>query len=194
MEPERERPWWPWYVLILMVLVAAAGYATRDRWRSWLPEPAAPLHLQAFEREGQLLIQWDRNTRSVEQAQSGSLEITDGSAKTVVLLDDLKLRAGSFTYVRRTEIVELHLTAARRDGRKIEEYASFLGPPVAHQPTPQEVEAERNQLAEETAKVRADLKKQQTRTRQLERNLEKMRKAMREERMRRLENQTPPKQ
>jgi proteasome lid subunit RPN8/RPN11 len=169
--PQRSRQS-PWCTVIVMVLGAAvlacAGLFTLKD--TWMPALALELahnqppsvSLLTYDLAGQLQIRWDRAAEPVRTARSGTLEIVDASVRTVATLDRQRLLSGTFSYVRQTARVDVHLTLDQPNGKKIEEFAGFLGstPPT---PVPD--------AAVVTAELRKELEDQAVRMRQLERDV-----------------------
>jgi proteasome lid subunit RPN8/RPN11 len=193
VRPEAKRPRkWLWASLLLIASLGAAGFLTS---RYWLPllTPSTNLHLQALDMQGQLRIQWDHASLASKDVQNGSLEILDGKAVTSVPLDKPRILSGSFQYVRRSEMVEVHLTVQTVQG-KLEEFTSFIGQPPARRENASDLERERQHsaLAAEAARARGDLKKEEMRAIELQQALEKMKQELRrQEERKRAENQLP---
>ena len=182
-----------WIALALLAAAGVAGYFTAGSWMKTLsPKPPA-LHLQAVDTQGQLRIQWDRAGLASQDVQSGVLEIIDGPATTAVPLDAAKIRLGSFQYARRSEMVEMHMTVRTAKGKSFEEFTSFIGqPPGQASPHDPEKEKQTAELAAEAERARADLKKEELRSVELQRSLDQMRQTMRkDEERKRVENQMP---
>jgi proteasome lid subunit RPN8/RPN11 len=149
------------------------------------PAPAPALGLTAIDREGQLQIGWDRSSPAVQRAGDALLEITDGPLPVAIQLDAAHLETGSFTYARTTEKVDVKLIVHRKDYPDIREIASFLGKLPNRQPA-QDAEAQ-------SAKLKADMTAQAAKTKKLEKEVESMREEMRQQQLRRLNNQVPDK-
>jgi hypothetical protein len=197
---------WIWVLAIGVGLgVGAAGFQTRQ---AWLPKvvaavnPAPParlpppaLGLNAADHEGQLQINWDRNSRALLEAQDAMLEITDGTATQAIQLDSAHLRAGSFTYARQGEKVDVKLIVHQTNAPDVREVTSFLGklpeskPPVEDP----EIQKQRDALAKQAAKLKLDLNWQALKTKKLERDLQSMREEMRQQQIKRMTNQLPDK-
>jgi hypothetical protein len=80
-----------------------------------------------FERDGQLRIQWNRQSQTVKQASSARLLIKDGSDTRDLRLGTNDLSTGSFTYVRKTGDVQVRLSVESASGGQTEEASTFLG-------------------------------------------------------------------
>jgi proteasome lid subunit RPN8/RPN11 len=157
------------------------------------PPPA--LKLSTIDHEGQLQIGWDRTSPVVQHAKDAILEINEGGpALTAIQLDAAHLQAGSFTYARTAEKVDVRLIVHREEGPDLREVTSFLGKLPERQPveTPK-ARKQREDAARQAAKLKADLTLQAAKTKKLERDLKSMRDQMRLQQLRRLKNQAPDK-
>src|SRR5262249_3986865 len=152
------------------VAAGTAAYFTSDYWMTALVSKPVYLHLKAFDTDGQLRIEWDRESLAPQDVQGGTLEIVDGVSMTSIPLDGGKVRMGSFQYARRSEMVEIHL-AVRTPRGPIEEFTSFIGqapPPPRPTPNPEQAQ-DAEAKASEAERARGDLRKQELRTLELER-------------------------
>jgi proteasome lid subunit RPN8/RPN11 len=192
-EPRSHSRTWMLLAVFLLVAAGTAAYFTSDYWMTALASKPAYLHLKVFDTDGQLRIEWDRESLAPQDVQGGTLEIVDGVSMTSIPLDGAKVRMGSFQYARRSEMVEIHL-AVRTPRGPIEEFTSFIGqapPPPRPTPNPEQAQ-DAEAKAAEAERARGDLRKQELRTLELERSLDQMRQQMRrEDERRRVENQMP---
>ena len=158
------------------------------------PAPALGLHL--IDHEGQLQIQWDRTSPTVRRASDAILEIADGGPLPIATqLDTAHLEAGSFTYARTSEKVDVLLIVHQTEGPDVREVTSFLGK-LPDRKTAEGLEAEQKQRAEaarQAAKLKADLNSQAAKTQKLEKEVQTMREELRRQQLRRLNNQLPDK-
>ena len=109
------------------LVVGGVAYQTREDWvpkvmgklGPMLPKDSdAYLSLSVSDQNGQLNIHWDRNAPAVRNAREATLEITDGnSVPRSIRLDRTQLATGSFNYGRRSERVDVALTASEPNGR-----------------------------------------------------------------------------
>jgi hypothetical protein len=159
------------------------------------PAPAPTLGLNTIDREGQLQIGWDRSSPAVQHASDALLEITDGPLPVAIQLDAAHLETGSFTYARTTEKVDVKLIVHRKDGPDLREIVSFLGKLPDRQPAedPQAQQKQRDETEKQSAKLKSDMNAQAAKTRKLEKEVESMREEMRQQQLRRLNNQVPDK-
>ncbi len=191
--------------IVAVVGVLAAAWQVRQMWlpqvlaaiRPAAPATAAPsLGLHLIDHEGQLQIQWDRTSPAVRRASDAILEIADGGPLPVATqLDTAHLEAGSFTYARTSEKVDVLLIVHRKDGPDLREVTSFLGK-LPDRKTAEGLEAEqkqREEAAQQAAKMKADLNSQAVKTQKLEKEVQTMREELRRQQLRRLNNQLPDK-
>ncbi|HYW43723.1 MAG TPA: Mov34/MPN/PAD-1 family protein [Bryobacteraceae bacterium] len=202
--PESSRNWWSVVLAILAGLAIGAGaYQTRQVWlapvAAWLRPGASPggafqagvapyLGLRTIDTDGQLWILWDRNAPTVRGATGGTLVIHDVSETRSVPLDAAHLQAGSFTYGREGEQVDLTLTVNGPNGESASEVATYLGKlPPRLAPLPDPVREERDSLAKKTEKLTTDLNAEKARSRKLSDRVTQLTRDQR----RRLGNQAP---
>ncbi len=91
---------------VLMLIVCMPGRET--------PEPHIPLDVR--ERDGNLIIHWDPSLPTIQHAAKGTLEIQDGrgSAEHIFIGPDV-LKAGSISYRRKSDVVEILFTVAGKE-------------------------------------------------------------------------------
>jgi hypothetical protein len=197
----RPRPRWGVWALVATVvclLVASAGYLTRERWIAPAPVPPPGLRLQVTDRQGQLEIRWDSATALLRDASGGSLELLDGPTRRFIRLDPKMLRSGSVNFARQSDTVSIHLTVEKPDGSKVEELTSFLGQAPSGSPAEDQTEADRQQAAEQAAvaeRARLESERQAALKRERDRELEQKGEAKRrEDEAKRLaaQKKTPP--
>ena len=191
-----------WFVAVLAIAislaVAAAAYQTRYLWLPGLvaairPGPELSIGLSAIDRDGQLQIQWDGNSPTVSQAANAVLEIDDGLVPWQVQLDSRHLKAGTFTYGRQSERVDIKLAIHLPGGQQAHGATSFLGGLPERKPPPEdpEIRKQRDALATESAKLKSDLAAEVARTKKLARSLDEVKKVLQEQQRKRLESQSP---
>jgi hypothetical protein len=178
--------------------VSVAGFQTRRLWLPGLtaairPAPQLAVGLDAIDSDGQLQIRWDRNSPAVRQAAGAVLEIDDGPVPRDIQLNALELQAGTFTYARRGEQVDVRLFIRLPHGQQAQGATSFLGklPPRNSRLEDPEIRRQRDALAEEAAKLKSDLAAEVARTRKLEQSLDEVKKVLQEQQRKRLDNQSP---
>lgn len=167
---------WVWLKVVLAIAVGAglgaAGFQTRQLWlprvsgmfaSPGLPQAPsfAPIGLSAIDIGGQLQIRWDRYSPAVRQATGGHLNITDSEGTPRdIKVDATQLQAGSFTYERQGESVNVVLTLDEPNGRQTHEASTFVGKlPVKQQApdaTASEIEKQRDEFARETVRLRQE--------------------------------------
>jgi proteasome lid subunit RPN8/RPN11 len=192
-----------WFVAVLAIAislaVAAAAYQTRRLWLPGLmairPAPKLSVGLSAMDRDGQLQIQWDANSPTVSQAANAVLEIDDGLVPWEVQLDSRHLKAGTFTYSRQTERVDIKLAIHLPGGQQAHGATSFLGRLPERKPPPEdpEIRKQRDTLATEGAKLKSDLAAEVARTKKLAKSLDEVKKVLQEQQRKRMESQSPEK-
>jgi hypothetical protein len=174
-----ERPhWsrrWVWVVVLVVALAAGAIYGLRFvNFSALIPGGSTdPIALAVMERDGQLQIEWNRQSRAVTSAVRGTLEIMDGKVPRTVALSPSDLSRGRFTYERQTGDIEVRLSAENSAGSKTQEASRFLGRPPQRVDA-SEVEAlreKRAQLEAEISRLRGQSNQQAARIQQLERTL-----------------------
>jgi proteasome lid subunit RPN8/RPN11 len=169
-EPAPERPR-GWLGIVIAVgaglLLGGAAYETRQFWMNPLlaqfrsdsspageaPNAGAPyMGLRCMDTDGQLWIFWDHSSAQIKSAAGGTLIIHDGPQTRTVDLDSAHLQAGSFTYGRETEKVDLTLTVTGPKGEKLREVTTYLGKlPVRLTPV-DEAAAVRDEVAKKAQK------------------------------------------
>jgi hypothetical protein len=113
--------WWSWRAAAV-VLTLAVAFFWLDRFRA-----SAGLTLHELDIGGHLRIDWNHNARIIRQAESGAIEIEDGSFKLHHELSPEYLRLGSATYLRTTGNVLVRLLLRRADQSTFSEFARFQG-------------------------------------------------------------------
>jgi len=156
------------------------------------PAPVPPaLGLSTIDREGQLQISWDRTSPSVQHSSDALLEINEGGPKpTAIQLDAAHLQTGSFTYARTAEKVDVKLIVHQANGPDFHEVTSFLGKLPERKPAEDpQAQKQREEMAMQAARLKADLTFQAAKTKKLENDVKAMRDEMRRQQLRRLNNQ-----
>jgi proteasome lid subunit RPN8/RPN11 len=206
VQPETSRRWQAFLAIVLGLAFGVAGYQTHEAWlpglktkvTSALPASGPPaFDLNTLDTDGQLQIRWDRSSAPARTGIAAILEITDGAQQSPqsIPIDPQHLQAGVFTYGRQADKVEVKLTIRMPDGRDVREATTFLGalPPRLPPPEDPEIRRQRDELAAQAEKLKSDLAAQEKRTKKLERSLSDVQKSIRQEQLKRLENQAPAK-
>ena len=182
-QPEPSRHWLVWAAVGFSLAIGAVAFERRD---SWLPllQPSAParLALNAVDDDGQLHIRWDGASMAVRQASGGTVVIADGPMPLIIPLDATHLQTGTLTYGRKTDRVDITLTVSQPGGREVREATAFAGGVPSHPSATAAdlaVRAERDKLAAENEKLKADYGRQVLRSKQLELGMEDLRKVVR---------------
>lgn len=145
--------------LFLAVCAAAAAYfMNRGR-------PDAVL-LQAAEREGILLIEWEGDSAPAARAGSGTLEITENGQTRKYELSKAELRKGAFSAIRQGEDVTAKLTLNGPAGGVHQEITHYLGNPLPSKADPHIAEIE--ELKTQNQSLRAELEKERARANELQ--------------------------
>jgi proteasome lid subunit RPN8/RPN11 len=184
--------------IAICLVAAAVGYQTRDLWLPRLtaaisPAPPLSIGLNTSDSDGQLQIQWDGNSPVVRRATNAILEIDDGPVRQEIQLDPRHLQAGTITYGRQGARVDIKLAILLPGGQWARGAASFLGSPPEHKPPPEdpEIRKQRDELAQEAAKLKSDLAADEARTRKLAKSLDDVKKVLQDQQRKRLDNQSP---
>jgi hypothetical protein len=120
--------WWSWRAATVVLTLAVALFWL-DRSRA-----SAGLALHELDVGGHLRIDWNHNARIIRQAESGAIEIEDGSFKLHHELSPEYLRLGSATYLRTTGNVLVRLLLRRADQSTFTEFTLFRGSPMPATP------------------------------------------------------------
>ncbi|MCC6368935.1 MAG: hypothetical protein IT165_35890 [Bryobacterales bacterium] len=116
------------WVAVALLVCALALYAI-PKFRQ--PAPPDALQLRIVDVKGQLRVEWDRNSRAVQRAESATLFIDDGGMLPPIHLDGDATRRGSVTYARLSEDVIVRLVVNRDNLPPLREQARYVGPPLA---------------------------------------------------------------
>jgi hypothetical protein len=176
--PDEGSRWKRWAIVLVVVLAVALLAFVGVRYFA-AGSPSEPISLSIFEhqvgqngeREGQLLIEWNRNAAPIRNASEGTLEITDGKDMRTVMLSKDTLSRGSFTYERLSGDVQVRLEVQNANGEKTQEASRFLGTPprTADANEMDTLKLERDALKDELTRLRNENAAQQERNQQLER-------------------------
>ena len=187
-------------VIAVCLAAVATGYQTRDLWLPRLtavvwsaPQPPLFIALKAVDNDGQLQIQWDGNSPIVRRATDAILEIDDGPVRQEIQLDAQHLHAGTIAYGRQGGRVDVKLAIQLSGGQLAHGAASYLGRPPERKPPPEdpEIRRQRDELAQQAAKLKADLAADVARTKKLEKSLSEVQNVLQDQQRKRLDNQSP---
>ena len=174
--PDRHRriPWMLIGVIALAVVVAVVGLRYFGDYMN-----SEPMALAVNEKDGQLQIQWNRQSSTVTRASSASLEISDGEDKRTVNLTAAQLATGNITYAHRSGDVQVRMVVNGYGGQKVEG-SRFLGRPPegANSDEVGLLKVQRDSLQDEVDRLKEQNASQAERIRQLERTLTVMRTRM----------------
>jgi hypothetical protein len=168
--PDARRKW-PWAIIALVIAIAVVAIVGLRFFGS--RTAPQPISLAVVEHEGQLQIQWNHASSTIQNATRGSMEIVDGGEMNTLPLTAKDLAQGSLTYVRRSGDVQVRLIVTGSGGQQTEEASRFLGTP------PETVDAnemdllkvQRDALQDEVTRLRTQNGQQAARIQQLERTL-----------------------
>jgi proteasome lid subunit RPN8/RPN11 len=169
--------YWTWGALALVL--TAAGYALVER------PNLLPLTLRAEEEtlgmriqdvNGQLRIEWNRESAAARSAGRGTLFVHDGRNLPPIDLDHETIARGTVTYARLSEDVQVRLVIHRRGHPPVQELARFVGPPIpkAEDKDLAGSKAAKEKFLEESERLRQELRKESLRTRELERAVRRL--------------------
>ena len=170
------------------VALIAFGVGTRQ---SWLPGLVGLFHsagtapakaravqslgLSLLDHGGDLIISWNHQAAAVQAATSGALEISSGGGTPMVSrLDAGQLQSGSLTFKRETEQVDVVLSVQGPQGQLGRQYLGFRGklPAAPVEDTNPAVLRERDALAAEVERLKAEVQAQTARNRLLQKSLD----------------------
>jgi proteasome lid subunit RPN8/RPN11 len=177
-----------WPVTALAIVAAlglgAAIYGTRERWIPlWsqlrLPGTAAPappvsVGLMVADQQGQLQLQWNRESAAVRTAARGVVTVVDGTAKREIELGRQALDAGSFTYGRQSQRVDVELRLVQPGGAETRETGMYVGALPPSPDSSPDAPAVRPSDPE-GARLRTELRTLQEQNRKLQRTIDELR-------------------
>lgn len=137
---------------------------------------AASFGLRAAAMGDGIEISWDRDSTPVWNGHRASIKIQDGPDTKQISLSSDQLHAGKTTYRRATPDVAIEMTIYDSGGSEIHEFARFIAPaPYAPSSTPaaqstdtNQIRAERDNLAAQVERLKADVRKEAARADQAE--------------------------
>jgi proteasome lid subunit RPN8/RPN11 len=160
------------WVAVALLVCALALYAI-PKFR----QPPAPdgLQLRIVDVKGQLRVEWDRNSRAVQRAESATLFIDDGGMLPPVHLDGDATRRGSVTYARLSEDVIVRLEVNRDNLPPLREQARYVGPPLPKYESRELRDAREHtrQLDAEAGEARKEIAAEADRAKELKKEIRK---------------------
>jgi hypothetical protein len=102
----------------------------------------------------------------LRQASGGTLSIQDGSHHVDLKMDGNRLREGSISYARQSEVVDLRLSVKAPDGSSAEEVIRFVGQPV-NRGVQVETVSQNDELKAEIERLRDEVKRKDAQLRRL---------------------------
>jgi proteasome lid subunit RPN8/RPN11 len=161
-EPEPRRRWVWLAASIVVALAGGAGVEAYYRYTA----PQQSLTLFVADVGGQLLIDWDRTARPIREARSAIIEIQDGADHRNILMTGDRLREGSLSYTRQSEIVDVRLRVEPLGARPAQEFIRFVGQPIHRASTAESAAIQqRDALKAEVEKLRAEIQRRDARAR-----------------------------
>lgn len=115
--PRKRSRSWLWWPAIALALAALLLAFKNDWTRVFAAEKSPSVSLMAYDLNGQLQIHWDWASDPIRAAEAGTLEIVDGTTRTVVALEKQRLRSGTVSYARAGARVDVRL-ALREPGER----------------------------------------------------------------------------
>lgn len=174
--PDRHRQI-PWKVIGIVALTAVIAVIGLRYFGDYMN--SEPLALTVTDKDGQLQIQWNRQSGTVTRASDASLEISDGDDRRTVALTPQLLATGSMTYARKTGDVQVRMLVNSYGGQKVEG-SRYLGRPPegASNEEVNLMKVQRDSLQDEVDQLKEQNTAQAERIRQLERTLTVLRTRM----------------
>lgn len=184
-------PQWPRIALLLIVGAAlgAAAYWWRDFWipgvmaMTGSPAPPTPppasLGLNTLDLGGELQIRWNRDSSALAQASQGTLRLTGAEGQNQPMsLDRAHLLSGVMTMSRQSARVDISLCVNQVKGKPVCEATSYIGSPPPKITDQGDADAAVQQreaaLADQLARIRADLDAEIDRNRRLQRDVDSL--------------------
>jgi proteasome lid subunit RPN8/RPN11 len=161
------------WLVLSAALVVIGGLGVTGARVFMAGEKNESISLSVLEREGQLDIEWNRQSAPIANAVSGTLEIADGPQTQTIPLKPRDLAQGKFAYKRGTGDIQVRMMLNEPDGKKVQEASRFLGPPPvkANDDELKTLQQRRDDLETEVARLKQLNSQQAERIQQLERTL-----------------------
>jgi len=128
-----------------------------------------PLGLRVSEKDGEMSVNWDPNSRPIQWSDEGKLEIRSAAAdKLDIVLTQAQLAKGSYQYEASEGDTSIRLSVTGRMGFHAEEGTRFLGQ-ISHPEPKKLIEIyDRRKLQTEVKRLREELDKSNQRVKELE--------------------------
>lgn len=161
----RQRHWsWliAWFAGVFVI-----GYAAYWMWSIRTPDP---ILLRVAEVNGDLRIEWDRASGTVQGSSEGLLEIRDRQQARTIHLSPEQLALGHYLFPATTSDTAVRLKVTGFLRPEVEESVNFVAEaqPGSGPRGPAEVREQRDRLLFENRKLKNDMKRLEDRLRQLE--------------------------
>jgi proteasome lid subunit RPN8/RPN11 len=157
---------WRWLVMWAMFIVAvvAGSYVYRE-----FTTPA-PLGLHVSEMDGDLTVQWDPTSRSVQWADQGMLEIRAADRlKREIVLDKQQLSKGTYQFEGSDGDTSIRLAITGKIGFHAAESTRYVARVMQEAPNAKPVDIrDRRKLQVEVIRLREELDKAHDRIKELE--------------------------
>jgi len=145
--------------------------------------PASSINLQVRDIGGQLLVEWNPSAAASRPTSKGELVIDDTGLQRRLELSPEEIRSGRLTYVPSGDQVEVRLTLRAPDGSVVTESTRFVGRVLPVGASPDESvgpvggtkPAMNQELEQEAARLRDQLRKAVARTDALRQEVEQLR-------------------
>jgi hypothetical protein len=161
----QQRHWiWLGAWVLLVITIASAVY-----WLLSLRNPD-PILLRVSEQSGDLRIEWDRASSSIQHASSGTLEIRDGARTRTIRLSSDQLALGSYLFPAGASDVAIRLSVSAFLRPAIEESAHFVGEALTGSGPrgAAEVREQRDRLLLENRRLKNEIRRLEERIRVLD--------------------------
>jgi hypothetical protein len=112
--------------VVFGIWALAAGFRVIER-----PASHPTLNLVATDYQGQVRIEWDRQSKPVIASDKATLIIVDGDDKIETTLSPELLHGGNIIYNRKSPTVEIRLRVLKADNDPIQELTRLTGLPLA---------------------------------------------------------------
>jgi septal ring factor EnvC (AmiA/AmiB activator) len=142
--------------------------ATENRWTSkvggWLrssrPREEGSVGLRVSDERGELQIRWKPDASAVQRSLQATLMIGESGTQQCFELAEAHLQSGAFTYLRRTERVEVVLSLVQPDGRDCRISTIFVDALAGTAATHQRWQIECEKLQWNVADLNAEVSRQ----------------------------------